>query len=476
MEQPLLQDSNAQYKHEVQQSFTRVQQFSRWFLSVLCVAFLLASLAIYQTKGILTSTQVKTFNAITTTLGLVLNLCFFDAFKDLAKVSRWRILARQGWNDLEKKLIRDLAKLSAVALNLSAQAVVALISQVYSMQGGTNWNETYIRPARINASDLSCYYHHRYDDQKYVCETSPEVVQGIVHAYGEHAFGSLSDSNDCVNYTNVEDVLRSGTNPKYYCRRTPPGQQEFAYRFLEYNPQDHQRTYPFMTDRVITASAGQCYQYSLLQREKAAGGRSFNFTYANKTFSDSILIPAQIDNFLGTVYIYRGLNTPQNATRYSCGPRCIWMWAYRNGRNDNFYQCPITVNSVQNASQDAHRVSDDIARLAASSIGLQGGNSLGHAQFQFYPIATDWDIHSKKIDHVGSNMAEFALGSIATMATNNPSIQISGTLPTLGRRLEVTWAYAIALLVIIAGVHSALLASAIYADWWNRTHLLNGVV
>ena len=77
MEQPLLLDSNAQYKHEVQQSFTRVQQFSRWFLSVLCVAFLLASLAIYQTKGILTSTQVKTFNAITTTLGLVLNLCFF---------------------------------------------------------------------------------------------------------------------------------------------------------------------------------------------------------------------------------------------------------------------------------------------------------------------------------------------------------------------------------------------------------------
>lgn len=349
------------------------------------------------------------------------------------------------------------------------------------MQGGTNWNGTYIRPARINASDLSCYYHHLYDDQKYVCDPSPEVVQGIVHAYGEYAFGSLSDSNDCVNYTNVEDVLRSGTNPKYYCRRTS-GQQEFAYRFLEYNPQDHQRTYPFVTDRVITASAGQCYQYSLLRREKVAGGISFNFTYTNKTFSDSILIPAQIDNFDGTVYIYRAFNTPQNATIYSCGPRCIWMWAHRTllGKEPStFYQCPITVNSVQNVLQDAHQVTDDIARLAASSIGLQGGNSdpdLGWAQFQFYPIANRWDIHYKSLDHVGSNMAEFALGSIATMATNNLSIQISGTLPTLGSRLEVTWAYAIALLVIIAGVHSALLASAIYADWWNRTHLLNGVV
>lgn len=70
-------------------------------------------------------------------------------------------------------------------------------------------------------------------------------------------------------------------------------------------------------------------------------------------------------------------------------------------------------------------------------------------------------------------MAEFALGSIATMATNNPSIQIPGHLPTLGTQLEVKWAFAIALLVCIAGVHSALFASTIYADWWNQTVLLN---
>lgn len=70
-------------------------------------------------------------------------------------------------------------------------------------------------------------------------------------------------------------------------------------------------------------------------------------------------------------------------------------------------------------------------------------------------------------------MAEFALGSIATMATKNPSIQIPGNLPTLGTRLEITWAFAIALLVCIASVHSALSASAIYANWWNRVHLLN---
>ena len=71
-------------------------------------------------------------------------------------------------------------------------------------------------------------------------------------------------------------------------------------------------------------------------------------------------------------------------------------------------------------------------------------------------------------------MAEFALGSIATIASNNPAILIPGHLPTLGSRLEVTWAFAIGLLISIAGVHSVLTAAAIFADRWNRANLLTG--
>lgn len=67
-------------------------------------------------------------------------------------------------------------------------------------------------------------------------------------------------------------------------------------------------------------------------------------------------------------------------------------------------------------------------------------------------------------------MAEFALGSIATMATNNPTIRIPGNLPIPGSRLKITWAFAIALLVCIAGVHSLLFLLAIRADRWNRNH------
>lgn len=70
-------------------------------------------------------------------------------------------------------------------------------------------------------------------------------------------------------------------------------------------------------------------------------------------------------------------------------------------------------------------------------------------------------------------MAEFALGSIATMASYNPPIQIPGHLPTLGSRLKVDWPFAFSLLICIAGVHSALFAFTMYTDWRNKNFLLN---
>ena len=67
-------------------------------------------------------------------------------------------------------------------------------------------------------------------------------------------------------------------------------------------------------------------------------------------------------------------------------------------------------------------------------------------------------------------MAEFALGSIAAMASNNPPIQIPGWLPSLGSRLKVSWGFAIYLLVCIIAVHSALSALAFYVNSRNRIH------
>ena len=67
-------------------------------------------------------------------------------------------------------------------------------------------------------------------------------------------------------------------------------------------------------------------------------------------------------------------------------------------------------------------------------------------------------------DHVGANMAEFAIGSISTLAKQNPRIQLPGTLPNLGTQLQVFWGYASALLIGIAGVHFILFVAVVYAS------------
>ena len=57
--------------------FSFYQQILRLSLTILCVVFLLASLKIYQDKGNLTSTEVNTFNAISSCLALLIGLSFF---------------------------------------------------------------------------------------------------------------------------------------------------------------------------------------------------------------------------------------------------------------------------------------------------------------------------------------------------------------------------------------------------------------
>lgn len=259
------------------------------------------------------------------------------------------------------------------------------------MNDGTNWKGTYTRNGVVNATNLTCYFHPKTDK----CIPQQDFLQGLAHAYGESP--SMLKSG---RYDQIDDVVKSTHNYGYFCRNTPG---ECAYRFVEYNPDDEQRTYPLFTNRTITASTGQCSTYSQTERALPANDTSgvsdpLKFKIFNGSVYDSIIIPRELTGINATTYIYRGVNTPQKATKFSCGNRCVWMWAYINeGNLDNstFYQCPITISKTSNASSDTHIVSDNVAKLAASSIALEGrlaiensstdGSGPDWTQFQFYP-------------------------------------------------------------------------------------------
>lgn len=59
-------------------------------------------------------------------------------------------------------------------------------------------------------------------------------------------------------------------------------------------------------------------------------------------------------------------------------------------------------------------------------------------------------------------MAEFALGSLALLATQTPKIQVNGDVPHLGSNLSIHWGNVIALCAGIVGAHLAIFAAAIY--------------
>ena len=214
--------------------------------------------------------------------------------------------------------------------------------------------------------------------------TGPKMTMARAHAYGD----MVSDA-ECGLYGDASEILQYKHDYDYFCKTTP-NQQEFAYRFREYSPTDKERLYPRLTDRVITASSGPCRVYTPDGAPHPNGAKdgSFVYPFTNGTYHSNITIPEWDFDPAGTTYIYRGENIPQDAGTYACGPRCIIMWAYKGGgNNDNatFYECPVTVGEVSNAKRDSDKVPNTLARLAAASIGLSGRLNGKHwVQYQFY--------------------------------------------------------------------------------------------
>ena len=229
----------------------------------------------------------------------------------------------------------------------------------------------------------------------------------LAHAYSETTLGAKStDPGECGSFTDIQNIIDSESNYRYYSRRTTTV-QEFGIRFNEYNIEDAQRIYPHFTNRTISASSGPCNEYPQVGNpEPATVGdpktdgtnfiSAFSYTYAiNTTSNGSITIPTSALGNEGTTYIYRGSLKPQDAIQYGYGPRGLWMWVYRNPGQDRtplFYECPITVSPVTNIINPAHNISDGLAREAAASIALRGQFKSGMQNRVF----TQWQWYADK--------------------------------------------------------------------------------
>ncbi|KAL8651895.1 MAG: hypothetical protein Q9226_004493 [Calogaya cf. arnoldii] len=457
-------------------------QFWRLLFTAVLVALVIITLTIYDDRKAVAHDDKITFNTIITVLNLALGLNFFEAFKDMAKVLRWRVLANRKFTVRETDLIlggESLSKLFTLmresmkkpltsfvcafwlALNLLAQVSVAMIGLTYSMDNGVDSTTITTSHGNVSVPRVDCYYN------KGICTTlpdqPPEIAQNEAHAYGE-----LTEGLEGCPYATDDDIFNSPQDCEYFYSNRG---QEFAYRFAEYNPQDRgRRAYPYQTRRLIKVSSGQCYRSSPRKADiyfapfKDEPRSMMVLRISNGTDDERVWVDRSDTAFDSTTYAYTGEQAPQNATAQACGPRCIWVYAIRwNGtvtnRGIDVFKCPITVSNVTNVDDPAHIVPDNTARMAAASIALTGrytnpkGPMKHWQQYQLYPYGSHWETNNLSNEEIGSRMAEFAIGSLTALATLNEHTSIPGTLPTLGFHLSVQWRYVIALISCIAGVH-----------------------
>jgi hypothetical protein len=73
----------------------------RWVLTVIFICLVVATVKIYQDKGVITRTQKHTFNVITVALSLALGINFFVSQGAHAQCNMWRLILDHGTGSLE---------------------------------------------------------------------------------------------------------------------------------------------------------------------------------------------------------------------------------------------------------------------------------------------------------------------------------------------------------------------------------------
>ena len=440
----------------------------------LIVLFVL-TLVRFEQAGNVSHASKEWFNAFTTILNLALGINFLEVFKDMAKVLRWRVLAcrpstiretdlilggdslmtlwdltRESWG----RPITMIACLLWILLNLLAQATIAMLSLNYSMDMGSGSAGTYAVNGTILAPRLDCFARNN------ACDTTVVAPQTTAHS-----FGALTQGQTCCTYNITADIFSATQSCPYFCSAD---RREFAYRFNEYNPLDTTFIYPYLTNRLIKSKVEACYKYDInwskspiIDSPDGDNDTQF-FFYNNSTYSSKIAIPRSVGAFNSTTYVYDGVNIPQFATRVARGPRCLTIYVLRLGRPfpANIFSCDISVTNVTNTTAPWQEYPDGMARLAVASIALTGrmrhfkGVGLSWQQYQLYPWGNYLEAHSLDADEIGSNIADYAMGSIAATALlNQKALNSSPTLPKLGYSPTIKWRYVIALFAGIGAVH-----------------------
>jgi hypothetical protein len=260
-------------------------------------------------------------------------------------------------------------------------------------------------------------------------------------------------------YSNMPDAktLWSASSPIKF-----QGKANWTFIFIDYNS-DALNDPSNLAPPAIFTNRTAISTYSCNSWPVIVGG---NGTSTNLT----VMLDSSGEDMHVTIPYIGGSNQTTFITnpKSDCGRGCSIVNAFEaSDTKPWWYECNITVSDVQNATLLEHQVGQDVLKMAASAIALQGHALLPNQsdtagkQYQYYPSSSYYGTpFMGSTDNMGMTISEFAIGVIAAAAQYNPYIDVSGDTPDTGNQLDVKWMLVTLILALTAGVQFLLFVTA----------------
>lgn len=458
-----------QYRHQLMHLLEKV--VVRLFWSMLLSGAMIGCFKYFENVKILNDLEKNVFNVLSTMIYLTMGLNLAGAFKGMATMLRWKLLARKSHNLVEIDLILGIPSLVKVfklglnalgfgkpmvfiscilwiTLNCVARMSVAFTGLTYSYDSG---NATGTELGVVLVSEKSRFWPLG------IVEENPPAAGAefqTAHFFGEYSAMMIDNTMDDVEFDH--QLLHWNKENKTW-----------TYAFREYNPEH--RELVAVTNRTISASA-TCNAYPIIDGQN---GLKSDVDIFNTTSGETMVLQNVTVRGPGATVWANPRSDLNNEPTWTCylGRRCAMMAGFQfidqeHGEKGNgtLFQCAVNVGRVVNARVPEHQVDDRVAFIAAGAIGLDGySNDPQQWLYQRYFLGTTF---GRRVNGDPEQMAflisRFAIGVIATMDLDNPKIKIVGMKPWLGVLFKVNWWMLCTILGSICGLQLVLGLTAVF--------------
>ncbi|KAI5853746.1 hypothetical protein BZA05DRAFT_394569, partial [Tricharina praecox] len=428
----------------------------RWLASFILAAAMVVAFYQYEKIKILSKSKKRWFNAVTTGLYLTLGLNLAASLKGMAIIVRWKLLARKahqleevdfllGLSSLIKvfrygihifrtRPMTSMACFSWILFNAVGRLSVALTGLTYSYDSA---GAAFLQHGTVNVTNWATFSEHDAVSRSYTPTAESERASAhqwglfsVIFQYQQLTKPGVSDPN--TPYDRPIEIASDDEGWVYY--------------FRERNPHVTTTHTPLAvkSGRWIQSSA-ECDYYPLIEGQY---GNSSTVVYLNGTEEHTL---SGISDYgpAATTWINPRSDLPRN-NDWDCGSRCASVAALSflgptDSGNGAFYDCEVSISTVQNGTEAIHQMPDSVAHVAAGAISLEG-YSTGPDSWEYvrYIPESPWSNYGTSLstdaDYMARLASRFAIGAIAAKDFYGESTaQAKGQLVVTGVLLKVKW-------------------------------------